>query len=71
MKRTKLLAIGILVVAFVVFFMTRPTRERACMVVPNATASNDPQLKAKCDEQGGVIVNGECSCPEPPTQTTE
>ncbi len=63
MKRSKLYAIGLLIATFVLFFVLRPTRERACPVVPTGDGTNAPKVKAMCDEQGGNIVDGECTCP--------
>lgn len=63
MRRNKLLAIGLLVVAFVLFFVMRPVREKACPL-SNKLAGDDPELKAKCDALGGVIKDGECTCPD-------
>ncbi len=63
MKREKLLAIGILVVAFVLFFAMRPVRERACPLAQAAIAS-DPAFVARCADTGGVVKDGTCTCPE-------
>jgi len=68
MKRSKLYAIGLLIAAFVLFFALRPTRERACPVVAKGDGANAPEVKALCDEQGGSMVNGECSCPTPTSE---
>ncbi len=62
MKRNSLLLIGLLVVAFVVFFMTRPVREKACPL--SKDLSNDPDFLQKCKETGGVIKDGKCTCPD-------
>lgn len=59
MKQQKLLLVGLVVVAFLVFFMMRPVREKAC---PLRDVTQDPDFKANCDELNGVIVNGECVC---------
>lgn len=63
MKQGKLLAIGFLVLAFVVFFMTRPVREKACPLTQKSLA-NDPELINKCAVLGGVLKDGTCTCPE-------
>jgi hypothetical protein len=63
MKRQKLLAIGILLVAFALFFAMRPVRERACPLAQAAIAS-DPAFVARCAETGGVVKDGTCTCPE-------
>lgn len=59
MKRDKLLLIGLLVVVFVAFFMTRPIREKACPLVQG----NDPEFAKRCLESGGIIKDGKCTCP--------
>ncbi len=63
MKQGKLLAIVFLVLAFVVFFMTRPVREKACPLAQKSLA-NDPELVKKCSDLGGVLKDGGCTCPE-------
>lgn len=61
MKQSKLLAIGVLVLAFVVFFLNRPVRERSCPLSKNSALAL-ARIKALCDEQGGVMVDGQCTC---------
>lgn len=60
MKQQKLLLIGLLVVAFVAFFMTRPVREKAC---PLTDMSNDPDFVRHCLDTGGIVKDGKCTCP--------
>jgi hypothetical protein len=59
MKQQKLLMIGLLVVAVVAFFMTRPIREKACPLVDG----NDPEFAQRCLQSGGIIKDGKCTCP--------
>jgi hypothetical protein len=62
MKRDKLVLIGLVLLAFVAFFMTRPTREKACPLT-NTNLNNDPEFGVKCVELGAVIKDGKCTCP--------
>jgi len=63
MKRQgKLIAIGLVLLAFVAFFMTRPVREKACPLTKDL--SNDVDFTAKCSELGAVVKDGKCVCPE-------
>jgi|LakMenE01Jun11ns_1017448.scaffolds.fasta_scaffold9123274_2 hypothetical protein len=63
MKRGKILAVLLLVVAFALFFGMRPVRERACPLAQAAIAS-DPAFVARCADTGGVVKDGTCTCPE-------
>jgi hypothetical protein len=62
MKREKLVLIGLLLVAFVAFFMTRPLREKACPLTKSNLA-NDPEFATKCVDLGAVVKDGKCTCP--------
>lgn len=60
MKYTKILAIVFVIVAFALFFISQPVREKACPltqsspgVIPSA---------AECSRLGGVVKDGECTC---------
>jgi hypothetical protein len=61
-KQGKLIAIGLVLLAFVVFFMTRPVREKACPLTKDL--ANDPEFATKCTEVGAVVKDGKCTCPE-------
>jgi hypothetical protein len=63
MKPQKLVLIGLLIVAFVAFFAMRPVREKACPLTKSALAK-DPELIKRCTEEGGVLKDGKCTCPE-------
>jgi hypothetical protein len=63
MKQGKLFAIGLVLLAFVVFFGMRPVREKACPLT-KANLANDPEFAAKCRELGRVVKDGTCTCPE-------
>jgi hypothetical protein len=59
MKQQKLLLIGLVVVAFVAFFMMRPVREKLC---PLRDVTQDADFILKCDELNGTVVDGQCVC---------
>lgn len=61
MKREKLILVGLLILAFVAFFVTRPVRERACPLTALSPAEL-ADLTRRCTELGGVVVDGKCSC---------
>ena len=61
MKQAKLFAIGLVLLAFVVFFTTRPVREKAC---PLTKAAITADVRQDCTNQGGVLKDGKCTCPE-------
>lgn len=63
MKQAKLFAIGLVLLAFVVFFTMRPVREKACPLT-KANIRNDPDFAIKCAEAGAVVKDGKCTCPE-------
>jgi hypothetical protein len=63
MKQGKLFAIGVVLLAFVVFFVMRPVREKACPLT-GANLANDPDFVRKCTELGKVIKDGQCTCPQ-------
>lgn len=63
MKQGKLFAIVGVLFAFVAFFMMRPVREKACPMT-TANLNNDPDFARHCTEQGGVVKDGKCTCPE-------
>jgi hypothetical protein len=63
MKQAKLFAIGLVFLAFVVFFTMRPLREKACPLT-KANLTNDPQFAIQCTEAGAVVKDGKCTCPE-------
>jgi len=60
MKYTKILAIVFVIVAFTVFFISQPVREKACPLTQTQTS---PNLE-NCSSLGGVIKDGQCTCPE-------
>ena len=62
MKQQKLILIGLLVVVFVAYFMSRPVREKACPLT-QANLNNDPDFARHCAELGGVVKDGKCTCP--------
>lgn len=59
MKYTKILAVLFVVLLFILFFMNRPVRERACPLASSQTAPNI----AECAALGGTVVDGVCTCP--------
>jgi hypothetical protein len=62
MKYSKLFAIAFVVIVFVLFFMNRPVREKACPL----TARNSPESvpsAVDCVRLGGIMDNGYCACP--------
>ena len=61
MKKDKVFAIGLLLLAFVLFFMMRPVREKAC---PLTKAATTVDIEEDCRKQGGVVRDGVCTCPE-------
>ena len=62
MKQQKLILIGLLVIVFVAYFMSRPVREKACPLT-QANLNNDPDFGRHCTELGAVVVDGKCTCP--------
>lgn len=60
MKQGKILAIGLVLLAFVLFFTTRPVREKACPLTQAATTAS---IRADCSRRGGVIIDNMCTCP--------
>jgi lipopolysaccharide export system protein LptC len=63
MKRQKLILVGLLVVAFVAYFMMRPVREKACPLTTE-NLNDDPDFARHCTETGRVVKDGKCTCPE-------
>jgi len=61
MKQGKILAVGLLLLAFALFFMMRPVREKAC---PLSKAATTADIQDDCRKQGGVVKDGMCTCPE-------
>lgn len=61
MKQSKFLAVGLLVLAFALFFMMRPVREKACPLSKKVLAAD---IQEDCRKQGGVVKDGMCTCPE-------
>ena len=61
MKQGKILAVGLLLLAFALFFMMRPVREKAC---PLSKAARTIEIQDDCRKQGGVVKDGMCTCPE-------
>lgn len=61
MKQGKVIAVGLLVLAFALFFMMRPVREKAC---PLSKAAATADIQDDCRKQGGVVKDGMCTCPE-------
>ena len=59
MKYSKLFAIVFVVIVFVLFFMNRPVREKACPLTQAALDAN----AGDCAKTGGVLRNGICTCP--------
>ena len=59
MKYSKLFAIVFVVIVFVLFFMNRPVREKACPLSQAALNANS----ADCQRTGGVFRDGACACP--------
>jgi len=59
MKYSKLFAIVFVVIVFVLFFMNRPVREKACPLTQAALNAN----ARDCERTGGVLKEGACSCP--------
>lgn len=59
MKYSKLFAIVFVVIVFVLFFMNRPVREKACPLTQAALDAN----AGDCAKTGGVLKEGACSCP--------
>lgn len=60
-KQGKIIAIVLVLLAFVVFFMIRPVREKACPLTKAATTA---AVQEECTRQGGVLKDGNCTCPE-------
>lgn len=61
MKRQVLvLLVAIALLSLVLIYRKR---ERACPLAAKAIA-NDPVVKKECTEQGGVIKDGVCTCPD-------
>lgn len=61
MKYTKILAIVFVIVAFTVFFISQPVREKACPLTklsPGVSPS-----AGDCAALGGILKDGECTCP--------
>jgi len=59
MKYTKILAVLFVILVFILFFMNRPVRERAC---PLASSQTEPSV-VECAALGGVVKDGKCTCP--------
>jgi hypothetical protein len=62
MKYTKILAIVFVIVAFTVFFISQPVREKACPLT-NLTSPGVTPSAGDCASLGGILKNGECTCP--------
>ena len=61
MKQGKILAVGLLLLAFALFFMMRPVREKACPLSKKVLAAD---IQGRCTEFGGVVnKEGRCVCP--------
>ena len=58
MKYTKILAIVFVIVAFTVFFISQPVREKAC---PLTTSETAPTVQ-NCADLNGIVKNGQCVC---------
>lgn len=62
MKYTKILAIVFVIVAFAIFFMVQPVREKACPLTQSSPGVT-PSVE-ECANFGGVVKDGECTCPD-------
>jgi large-conductance mechanosensitive channel len=58
MKYTKILAIVFVIVAFAIFFISQPVREKAC---PLTTSETAPTVQ-NCADLNGIVKNGQCVC---------
>jgi large-conductance mechanosensitive channel len=63
MKYTKILAIVFVIVAFAIFFLVQPVREKACPLTKLTSPGVTPSLE-ECANFGGVVKDGECTCPD-------
>jgi len=64
MKRNTKIPILLVGIALllVLYLVTRKVKEGAC-VPPPSSPDNTAAVKLACDEQGGTVINGVCSCP--------
>lgn len=63
MKRNTILLVGLVVVLFAAFLMTRPVRETMRCPLSELKIDNDPKAKEMCSTAGGVLKDGKCTCP--------
>ena len=63
MKRNAFLLVGLVGLLIATFLMTRPVREEMTCPLSQLKINDDPKANEMCDKAGGVLKDGQCTCP--------